>query len=88
MTPIKDKYAERVENLDSKYEYRDMKNLTIGDYIGAYNNCQTRGFVKKVSKVNVLIETTYGGYADNDCELMELKIPISEIRAYYKPLTN
>ena len=88
MTPIKDQYAERVENLDSKNEYRDMKSLAIGDYIGAYNNCQTRGFVKKISKVNILIETHYGGYGDNNCTLMELKVPISEIRAYYKPITS
>lgn len=88
MTPIKDAYRERVLSVDSTKEYKGADNLQVGDLIGAYNNCTTQGFVKKISKVNVLIETIYGGYADNDCELMELKIPIKEIRAYYKPLKN
>ena len=88
MTPIYDAYQERIAAIDSTKEFKGSDGLEVGDIIGAYNNCQTRGFVKKISKVNVLIETTYGGWGGQDCMLMELKVPIKEIRAYYKPLNN
>jgi hypothetical protein len=82
-TPLKDAWDTRVASIDTEKSYTDIKELQPGDVI--ITKTGTLGFVKKINPKKVVIETTYGGYADSDVEMMELSVEKRDIAQFKKP---
>jgi hypothetical protein len=86
-TPLKDAWNKRKENLNTDVKYTVATKLSIGDYVaikGAANNIYT-GFVKKIGRTILTIESPYGGWADSDyIQIMDLKFPKADLQAFYK----
>jgi flagellar motor switch protein FliM len=85
-TPNKDAWKERLGKLD-KTNLTDLDKLEVGDFVLIKYHVRNNltGFVKKISKINVIIETTYGGMGGNDVVFMELKEPKIFIKSFLKP---
>lgn len=81
-TPIRDAYEERKRLIVLKNEEGDRVDIKTGDAILGQN--KTQGIVKKVGRVNVIIESPYGGYNGSDIMLLELKIKRSDIVRHLK----
>lgn len=87
-TPLKDKYQNRLDNLDTTNKQTDIKTLDIGDYILVSDKSGNKyeGFIKKIGNKNAIIETPYGGWGKQDyIYIQELTFPKSNIEAFYKP---
>lgn len=87
-TPLKDAYQKRISGLDNSKQFTDVKELAVGDYVaieGDHNNTYY-GFVKKIGRKNITIESAYGGYADNDyISIQELQFSLDKVKGFYKP---
>ena len=89
MTPLKDYYNEKISKLDKENKFKDISKLEIGNlaYVkGTSEKAFLIGFVKKIARVNVTLETTYGGWGGSDIILQELKVKKNEITQFVKPL--
>lgn len=85
-TPVKDEWNKRVDSINPDEAFTDVKDLKVGDVVITKQG--TLGFVKKVNPKKVIIETTWGGFGDNDSELMELTVDKADIRQFKKPKTT
>ncbi len=85
-TPLKDAYAARLQavNAEVRYSQHDISDLRKGDYAAIKTAYATYfGFVKSIGPKNVIIESPYGGWADNDYkDMQELKFPKSQIAIF------
>lgn len=90
MTPLKDYYNKKIEALDKVNVFEDISGLETGDfvYIKAMHGKSSAltGFVKKIARVNVILETTYGGWSGQDVILQELKVRKERIAEFLKPI--
>lgn len=82
-TPTKDYFSKRIESINAKKSYKDISELEVGDAV--ITSRGSIGFVKKINPKKVILETTYGGYADSDSELMEISVNKDEIKEFKKP---
>jgi hypothetical protein len=87
-TPNKDLYKSRIDALDAENKLTDISKLSAGDFIHVPATKQSSGatgFVKKIGRTNVTIETQYGGWANADSSPMELTVKKSDIAQFAKP---
>jgi hypothetical protein len=85
MTPNKNYFYGKIDQLD-EVKYSDIKDVEVGDFVYVPRvRGSITGFVKKVGRVNLILEAEYGGWADQDIHLLELKVRKDEVTQYMKP---
>jgi uncharacterized protein YkvS len=81
--PVLDSWEERTLQIDADKNFTDTNYLEVGDIVMSKD--RTVGFVKKINPKKVIIETAYGGYGNNDVELIDLSIDKSDVTNFKKP---
>lgn len=92
-TPVKDEFNSRIDNLDKESKQSDVMNLSVGDYVNAKGergkSSQVIGFVKKIGRTNVTLETFYQlGSSNDDGILQDITVKKSDIAEFYKSKGN
>jgi hypothetical protein len=90
-TPLKDAWQKRIDALEPAEVYTDLTKLEVGDFIHipliTGKQSKITGFVKVIKRISVIIETSYGGWGDNDfLEIMELNYKKDQIKEFLKPI--
>jgi hypothetical protein len=88
-TPVKNEYKSRIDNLDKESKQSDVSQLKEGDYVNvprSEKSSGVTGFVKKVGRTNVVLDTFYqlGSTAD-DGIMQDITVKKSDIKEFIKP---
>ena len=87
-TPILDAYRKRKAEINTDDVLTDIALLSIGDFVNiprSEKSSGCTGFVTKVNPKKIIIETVYGGYGDNDVEIMTLSFYKTDVDKFLKP---
>lgn len=89
-TPLKDAYEKRMDSLDETKKYTDTSKLQTGDYVHIPEIKGVRGgstgFVKKIGRKNITIESPYGGWGGQDLiQIMDLQFSKEDVGQFVKP---